>query len=84
MRAQLRRMGNSSGLIIPKPVLDHLGVTVGDNLEIALEEGRLIIVPAKEHPRAGWAEAAQEIAEAGEDALVWPEFSNAADADLRW
>ncbi len=29
MRAQLRRMGNSSGIIIPKPVLAQLGVTPG-------------------------------------------------------
>jgi hypothetical protein len=38
--------------------------------------------PTKRKPRAGWAEAFQEIAEAGDDALVWPEFPNQEDADL--
>jgi hypothetical protein len=34
--------------------------------------------------RQGWAEAARKIAEAGDDALVMGEFSNAADAELAW
>jgi len=84
VRTQLRRMGNSSGVIIPKPILTLLGVTAGDDLDLALEDGRVVLVPAKEHPRAGWAEAARSIAEAGDDALVWPEFANADDAALEW
>jgi hypothetical protein len=38
----------------------------------------------KRRPRDGWAEAGRKIAEAGDDNLVWPEFPNADDADLRW
>jgi len=34
--------------------------------------------------RAGWAVASRRLAEAGDDALIWPEFSNAADDQLRW
>jgi len=34
--------------------------------------------------RAGWAEAARRIAEAGEDELVLGEFGNAEDAELVW
>ena len=34
--------------------------------------------------RAGWAAAARDIAAAGDDALVWDEFGNAADDELRW
>lgn len=84
MRTQLRRMGNSSGVIIPKPVLAQLGIEAGGTFDLALEEGRIVLVPVKEHPRAGWAEAAQEIAANGDDALVWPEFGNAGDETLRW
>ena len=84
MRAQLRRMGNSSGVIIPKPLLDHLGIGAGDSLELAVEAGRLVLAPVPAHPREGWAEAARKIADAGDDALVWPEFANEADADLQW
>jgi len=35
-------------------------------------------------PRPGWAEDAKEIAEAGDDALAWPEFPNPEDAELEW
>jgi antitoxin MazE len=38
----------------------------------------------KRKPREGWAEAFQRIAEAGDDALVWPEFPTADDDDLCW
>ena len=31
-------------------------------------------------PRAGWADASRALAEAGDDALVWPEFANDDDA----
>ena len=84
MRAALRKLGNSSGIIIPKPILAQIGVQAGDDLDLSLDDGRIVLVPARRHPRAGWAEAARRIAQAGDDALVWPEFSNADDADLKW
>jgi antitoxin MazE len=84
MRASIRRMGNSAGIILPKPVLAELGVVVGDDLALSLEKGRVVLVPASAHPRAGWAEAARKLAAAGDDELVWPEFANAEDDDLTW
>ena len=84
MRTSLRKMGNSSGIIIPKPILAQLGAKTGDDLDLSLEDGRIVLAPAKQHPRAGWADAARRIAEAGDDALVWPEFGNAGDVDLKW
>jgi antitoxin MazE len=84
MRAPVRKMGNSSGVILPKPILTQLGVEAGDDLDLSLDDGRIVLVRVKRHPRAGWADAAKRIAEAGDDALVWPEFGNASDADLKW
>jgi antitoxin MazE len=77
-------MGNSAGIILPKPVLAELGVQVGDNLSLTLEKGRVVLAPAKPHPRAGWTDAAKRLAAAGDDALVWPEFPNADDDRLEW
>jgi antitoxin MazE len=34
--------------------------------------------------RAGWAEAARSLAEAGDDALVMGEFRNEGDSELIW
>jgi antitoxin MazE len=84
MRASVRRMGNSAGIILPKPVLAELGVAVGDDLSLSLENGRVVLVPAAAHPRAGWAEAARAAVAAGDDGLVWPEFANDEDNALTW
>jgi antitoxin MazE len=48
------------------------------------EGGRITIAPIHAHPRAGWAEDAKRVAEAADDALVWPELENADDNALRW
>lgn len=84
MRTQVRRMGNSSGVIIPKPVLNHLGIAAGDDLDLALEGDRVVLIPVRSCPRVGWADAARAVAQAGDDALVWPEFPNTDDAELEW
>jgi antitoxin MazE len=84
MRAPVRKMGNSSGVIIPKPVLMQIGVEAGDDLDLSVDEGRILLAPVKRHPRAGWADASKRIAQANDDALVWPEFGNDDDADLKW
>jgi antitoxin MazE len=83
MRASVRKMGNSSGIIIPKPILNEIGVEAGDDLELSLDKARIVLSLAR-HPRAGWVDAARQIAESGDDGLVWPEFSNADDADWEW
>jgi antitoxin MazE len=84
MRAPVRKMGNSSGIIIPKLILTQIGIETGDDLDLSLDEDRIVLSPVKRHPRAGWAEASKRIAETGDDVLVWPEFGNAGDADLKW
>ena len=82
MRVALRKMGNSSGVIIPKPFLAEIGAAGA--VEMAVEDGRIIIEAEKRAPRAGWAEASRGVAEAGDDALVWPEFANEGDEALEW
>jgi antitoxin MazE len=84
MRAAVRKLGNSAGVIIPKSLLSELGVRAGDVIDMTAEEGRIVIVPVKREARAGWARASEEIAAAGGDDLVWPEFTNADDDSLEW
>lgn len=84
MRTKLRKMGNSTGVIIPRAILTQIGVEAGDKLDLSLDDGRIVLTPAKQYPRAGWADAARRIAEAGDDALVWPDFGNAVDTDWKW
>lgn len=84
MRAAIRKLGNSAGVIIPKSMLAELGIHVGDAVDLFLKEGRITMTPVKRRPREGWAEASRAIAEAGDDALVWPEFGNEGDDELTW
>jgi antitoxin MazE len=84
MRAAVRRQGNSSGVIIPKSLLEEAGVAAGDAVNMTLEHGRIVLAPIRRQARAGWAAASKDVAEAGNDALVWPEFDNFEDETIDW
>ena len=82
MQAAIKRMGNSAAILLPKPVLAHLHVSTGDILDLDLVEGRVVLSAAQRHPRMGWADAAKQLAEDGDDAPAWPYFGNADDEVL--
>nr|WP_064692513.1 AbrB/MazE/SpoVT family DNA-binding domain-containing protein [Rhizobium aegyptiacum] len=48
MNVTIRKIGNSEGVIIPKEVLDRLGLKAGDLLELQMENGVIILKPADE------------------------------------
>ena len=82
MLTTIRRLGNSRGILIPKPLLQQAGLE--DQAEIVVEGNTLVVRRPKATPRSGWAVASRELADAGDDALAWPEFPNEADARLKW
>ncbi|MBW6420479.1 AbrB/MazE/SpoVT family DNA-binding domain-containing protein [Rhizobium sp. XQZ8] len=45
MNATIRKIGNSEGIIIPKEILDRLGLKAGDSIDLAEEVGKLILKP---------------------------------------
>ena len=61
------KIGNSQGIRIPKTILDQ--VNLGDNVELLVEDDKLIIRPAQS-PRIGWAEAFIQMAYVGDDDLI--------------
>ncbi len=84
MRLNLRQIGNSKGVVIPKPVLAQLGLGASDGIEMTVERDSLVLRRPASGARAGWAEAAKKIASMGDDALVMGEFANEDDAELKW
>ena len=82
MQVAIRVMGNSKGVLIPKPILEQTGLV--DVADLQVNNGVIEIRPLKRNPREGWAADSQRVAKSGEDALMWPEFANAGDADLQW
>jgi antitoxin MazE len=84
MHVNLRPIGNSQGVVIPKPVLTQLGLSSDAGVEMTIEDDTLVLRRPAHRVRTGWAEAARKIAEAGDDTLVMGEFANASDTDLVW
>ena len=84
IHVSVRRIGNSQGVVIPKPVLAQLGLDSKAVVEMTIEDGALVLRGPASPARTGWAEAAKRIAAAGEDELAMGEFGNAEDAELVW
>ena len=67
IRTRIVKVGNSRGVRLPKVVLDQAGL--GDEVEMHVEEGRVLIRPAR-RPRARWADQFRLMAERGDDRLL--------------
>ena len=84
VHVSIRQIGNSQGIVIPKPLLAQLGLNSKAGAEMTIEDGALVLRRPSSPARTGWAEAARRIAESGDDALVMGEFGNADDPELVW
>ena len=82
MEVAVRKMGNSHGVLIPKPVLAQVGLAGTADLQV--RDGVIEIRAVRRNPREGWAEDARRLAVQGGDALVWPEVANEGDAEWVW
>jgi len=82
MEVAIRKMGNSQGVLIPKPILAQVGLEGTADLQV--RDGVIEIRPVRRNPREGWAEDAKHLAELGDEGLVWPEFGNEGDDELVW
>jgi antitoxin MazE len=82
MHVSIRPIGNSRGIVIPKPRLAQLGLEEGADLTV--ENGALVIRKPALPARAGWADAAKAVAMTDDDSLVMGEFANEGDEDFTW
>jgi antitoxin MazE len=82
MEVAIRKMGNSQGVLIPKPILAQVGLEGSADLQV--RDGVIEIRPVRRNPREGWEQDARRLASEGGDALVWPELANAADDEWAW
>jgi antitoxin MazE len=82
MEVAIRKMGNSQGVLIPKPILAQLGLERTADLQV--RDGVIEIRPVRRNPREGWAQDAQRLASVGDDVPVWPEITNQGDDELVW
>lgn len=86
IQSTLRKMGNSTGMILPKPILDQLGLASGAKVELRVEDGEVIARPAKRKVREGWEEAAKRIGAEGltDEERDWLDMPSDFDAEWEW
>ena len=80
----IRPIGNSKGVVLPKPILAQAGLEDATDAEMTVENGVIILRKPAKPARDGWAEAAKNLAAEGGDDLVMGEFGNEEDNDLVW
>lgn len=79
MKINLISIGNSKGVRIPSSVIKQCGL--GDELEMRVENGVIILVPVR-NVRESWGAAFEKMATAGDDIpLVLDALENDFDAE---
>jgi len=82
VRARIVRIGNSRGIRIPRALIDE--ARLGETVELSVVEGALVVRSAA-RARQGWGAAFEQIAAAGEDALLDTETPTEFDeAEWEW
>ena len=82
MKVAIRKIGNSQGVVLPKPVLAQVGFE--EEAELTVEGGAVVLRKPARAVRVGWAAAAEKLSEADDDGLVLGEFANEGDAQRTW
>ncbi len=81
VKAKVIKIGNSKGVRIPKALIEQ--ANLGDEVELEVQEGKLVIKPAG-GPRAGWEEDFARMTEEDKQP-VFPDFPNQWDEeDWEW
>lgn len=84
MEIAIRNIGNSKGVVLPKPFLVQVGLDGQAVASIEVENGTIVLRKPTRVVRAGWADAAAAVSATGNDTLLMGEFGNVNDAELTW
>lgn len=77
MKVNVVQIGNSKGIRIPKAVLEQCNIESEVDLEV--DDGKIILEAAVHRPRKGWDEQFAEMADNQEDRLL---VDDLLDADI--
>jgi len=84
MEIAIRNIGNSKGVVLPKPFLAQVGLDGQATASIEVENGSIVLRKPAQVVRAGWAEAAASLSAKEEETLLMGEFGNLDDEALTW
>jgi antitoxin MazE len=79
VKTNIIRMGSGPGVVLPPDLLSRLRVGTKSSVNVPAEDSRIVV---QSSPRKGWAAAAKQMVEAGDDELLIPDFFE--DEDLSW
>lgn len=68
MQVSLIKIGNSKGIRLSKTLIEKYNLR--DTVELILEKGQIIIKPSSK-PRRGWDKAFKQMADNGDDQLLF-------------
>lgn len=71
MEANIIKVGNSKGIIIPSKLIRLLGLH--DRVKMAIRGNALILEPYEENPRSGWTQQFLKAGSKEDKALLIPE-----------
>jgi antitoxin MazE len=81
MKARLIRIGNSRGVRLPKPVIEGAGLQEDVELQV---RGNTVVIGPRKRPRGGWAEAAKQMRQAGDDRVQGAAPTKFDEREWRW
>lgn len=84
MEVAIRNIGNSKGVVLPKPLLAQAGLDGEAVAHIEVENGSIVLSKPTKAVRVGWSEAAAAVSANDGNALLMGEFDNLEDAELTW
>jgi antitoxin MazE len=82
MKASIVPIGNSRGIRIPKAVLEQCRME--KEVEMEVQDGKIILMPAKGVPREGWDDAFASMNRRGEDRLLIPDKMELDSGEWEW
>lgn len=80
MKTEIIKIGNGLGVIIPPDILHQLNLSAGSEVTFSVKNGTILI---NHDVRKGWADAAEQMIEAGDDELLISDLPNEFD-DNEW
>ena len=82
LHVTIRQIGNSKGVVIPKAILEQVGLN--EAVEMSVEGEKLILSKPKNPVRLHWAQDAKAIGLSDQDPLLLGDFANEEDEDWIW
>ncbi len=82
MQLNIVQIGNSKGIRIPKAILEQCQIE--DQVDLEVENGRIILEPKKKTPREGWAKAFKDMRSNQDDALLIDDSVDIDSDDWEW